>query len=305
MVYERRRDLPRVGIAALAAEAYLPSSGDRRDRLRRRPHARPRVRRRVELGLLAQHGAASLRFRRCRSGRPLHSLGVLFGNLALARRIRRWASAAGGSTSPRSRWRRCRSCRRRRPAGRTAGAPRGELRGAHSPAGNGSAVGDAVIGLAAARGSRSLAVCRRGAPRGLDGGDAEVWWGSRCGSGGGSSHAGVATGAGFGLAAGILYAAGDVGDEGGDRGRLGQSGSCRAVLACNGARIRRAAARLSAWRGARHRRSRDAVDQCAADRRRHRVFHEGMPGGALGGRPRRARSSPVVVGGALLARPEG
>ena len=31
VVYERRRDLPRVGIAALAAEAYLPFSGrDRR-----------------------------------------------------------------------------------------------------------------------------------------------------------------------------------------------------------------------------------------------------------------------------------
>ena len=27
VVYERRRDLPRVGIAALAAEAYLPFSG--------------------------------------------------------------------------------------------------------------------------------------------------------------------------------------------------------------------------------------------------------------------------------------
>ena len=30
VVYERRRDLPRVGIAALAAEAYLPFSGKRR-----------------------------------------------------------------------------------------------------------------------------------------------------------------------------------------------------------------------------------------------------------------------------------
>ena len=31
VVYERRRDLPRIGIAALAAEAYLPFSGrDRR-----------------------------------------------------------------------------------------------------------------------------------------------------------------------------------------------------------------------------------------------------------------------------------
>jgi lysyl-tRNA synthetase class 2 len=30
VVYERRRDLPRVGIAALAAEAYLPFQGDRR-----------------------------------------------------------------------------------------------------------------------------------------------------------------------------------------------------------------------------------------------------------------------------------
>jgi lysyl-tRNA synthetase class 2 len=31
LVYERRRDLPRVGLAALAAEAYLPFSGrDRR-----------------------------------------------------------------------------------------------------------------------------------------------------------------------------------------------------------------------------------------------------------------------------------
>ena len=30
VVYERRRDLPRVGIAALAAEAYLPFTG--RDR---------------------------------------------------------------------------------------------------------------------------------------------------------------------------------------------------------------------------------------------------------------------------------
>jgi lysyl-tRNA synthetase class 2 len=30
VVYERRRDLPRVGVAALAAEAYLPWSG--RDR---------------------------------------------------------------------------------------------------------------------------------------------------------------------------------------------------------------------------------------------------------------------------------
>jgi lysyl-tRNA synthetase class 2 len=29
VVYERRRDLPRVGIAALAAEAYLPFSGRR------------------------------------------------------------------------------------------------------------------------------------------------------------------------------------------------------------------------------------------------------------------------------------
>jgi hypothetical protein len=28
-VYERRRDLPRVGIAALAAEAYLPFQGER------------------------------------------------------------------------------------------------------------------------------------------------------------------------------------------------------------------------------------------------------------------------------------
>jgi len=27
VVYERRRDLPRVGIAALAAEAYLPFTG--------------------------------------------------------------------------------------------------------------------------------------------------------------------------------------------------------------------------------------------------------------------------------------
>ena len=27
VVYERRRDLPRVGLAALAAEAYLPFSG--------------------------------------------------------------------------------------------------------------------------------------------------------------------------------------------------------------------------------------------------------------------------------------
>ena len=30
VVYERRRDLPRVGIAALAAEAYLPFQGERR-----------------------------------------------------------------------------------------------------------------------------------------------------------------------------------------------------------------------------------------------------------------------------------
>jgi lysyl-tRNA synthetase class 2 len=30
VVYERRRDLPRVGIAALAAEAYLPFGGGRR-----------------------------------------------------------------------------------------------------------------------------------------------------------------------------------------------------------------------------------------------------------------------------------
>ena len=30
VVYERRRDLPRVGVAALAAEAYLPFSGRRR-----------------------------------------------------------------------------------------------------------------------------------------------------------------------------------------------------------------------------------------------------------------------------------
>ena len=30
VVYERRRDLPRVGIAALAAEAYLPFQGSRR-----------------------------------------------------------------------------------------------------------------------------------------------------------------------------------------------------------------------------------------------------------------------------------
>ena len=30
VVYERRRDLPRVGIAALAAEAYLPFRGERR-----------------------------------------------------------------------------------------------------------------------------------------------------------------------------------------------------------------------------------------------------------------------------------
>jgi lysyl-tRNA synthetase, class II len=30
VVYERRRDLPRVGIAALAAEAYLPLSGRER-----------------------------------------------------------------------------------------------------------------------------------------------------------------------------------------------------------------------------------------------------------------------------------
>ena len=29
VVYERRRDLPRVGIAALAAEAYLPFAGRR------------------------------------------------------------------------------------------------------------------------------------------------------------------------------------------------------------------------------------------------------------------------------------
>ena len=29
VVYERRRDLPRVGIAALAAESYLPLSGRR------------------------------------------------------------------------------------------------------------------------------------------------------------------------------------------------------------------------------------------------------------------------------------
>jgi lysyl-tRNA synthetase class 2 len=30
VVYERRRDLPRVGIAALAAEAYLPFQSERR-----------------------------------------------------------------------------------------------------------------------------------------------------------------------------------------------------------------------------------------------------------------------------------
>src|SRR5205085_11333708 len=30
VVYERRRDLPRVGVAALAAEAYLPFQGERR-----------------------------------------------------------------------------------------------------------------------------------------------------------------------------------------------------------------------------------------------------------------------------------
>jgi lysyl-tRNA synthetase class 2 len=30
VVYERRRDLPRVGIAALAAEAYLPFQSARR-----------------------------------------------------------------------------------------------------------------------------------------------------------------------------------------------------------------------------------------------------------------------------------
>ena len=30
VVYERRRDLPRVGIAALAVEAYLPFQGERR-----------------------------------------------------------------------------------------------------------------------------------------------------------------------------------------------------------------------------------------------------------------------------------
>src|SRR5207248_11478519 len=32
VVYERRRDLPRVGVAALAAEAYLPFQGERRGR---------------------------------------------------------------------------------------------------------------------------------------------------------------------------------------------------------------------------------------------------------------------------------
>ena len=30
VVYEHRRDLPRIGIAALAAEAYLPFGGGRR-----------------------------------------------------------------------------------------------------------------------------------------------------------------------------------------------------------------------------------------------------------------------------------
>ena len=30
VVYERRRDLPRVGIAALAAEAYLPFQSERK-----------------------------------------------------------------------------------------------------------------------------------------------------------------------------------------------------------------------------------------------------------------------------------
>ena len=30
VVYERRRDLPRVGLAALAAEAYLPFQSERR-----------------------------------------------------------------------------------------------------------------------------------------------------------------------------------------------------------------------------------------------------------------------------------
>jgi lysyl-tRNA synthetase class 2 len=30
VVFERRRDLPRVGVAALAAEAYLPFQGERR-----------------------------------------------------------------------------------------------------------------------------------------------------------------------------------------------------------------------------------------------------------------------------------
>ena len=83
MVYERRLDLPRVGIAALAAEAYLPFQSHAPLSLAAGSRSRLASACALNWGWVAQHGAARRRCPRSRSRRPLVSLRLLF-------RHRRW-----------------------------------------------------------------------------------------------------------------------------------------------------------------------------------------------------------------------
>ena len=232
VVYERRRDLPRVGIAALAAEC-VPARDGTAASDRRRARARARLGgRRLNWGYVAQHEAAgalpALSVRR-----PLRSLRSLFGDLRwlagfLGRHrrlglLRRRAELAplslvqavsaggigllallaarrGGAVD-------ARRARRRRARDRGPAPARPLAAGRLPPGARGSAL--PVRALARRVGPR-----RRGPRRPL----APV----------------SPPGAGLGVAAGTLYAAGDVATKAAVGGGARPRCSCRPMLAAHG-----------------------------------------------------------------------
>ena len=115
LVYERRLDLPRVGLAALAAEAYLPFQASSDEPLGLGLGAGAASAGALNWGFVAQHGARVRAARRCTcAARSLAAVCLpADAGCAASRRPRRAGrSTSAPSLSLRSRW-----SRRSRPAG--------------------------------------------------------------------------------------------------------------------------------------------------------------------------------------------
>ena len=297
VVYERRRDLPRVGIAALAAEAYLPA---RCRAPRGQPTPGPPTR---GASVTSAWRAAS----RSRSSRRARSTGVTTPSTTRPRPAAALAAPA-----------RCARCARSSRSGAGSSGSRSGSRGwapRTSPRSAGAAVarpggvggGIGVLALLVSRGGVALARARadrrrrRGAvaraarrvarQRRSTHGEAtaagSAWGRGSAVSAGvaalapGCWRAGSFAGAGLGIAAGVLYAAGDVATKAG-RGRRRGALFVPALLACHGLAF--VALQLGFQRGGRSPRRGSATlfTNALPIVAGMALFHERLPGGGLG-----------------------